>query len=444
MSQRIGRRDFIRNGAVASTLISSVRSPRAGSAKAKSVAPSDQVVIGVVGIGRQGLYNMRKFLEHPECRVGAVCDVYEPHLLRAHEESGADKFEDFRHVLDRDDLDAIVISTPDHWHPLNTIMACQAGKDVYVEKPVSVTVQEGQMMVEAARKYRRVVQVGTQQRSGIHFQKAVKLIGEGALGQVTAVRSWNFGNSTPNGIGSPPDSKPPQGLNWDLWLGPAPAVPFNANRFGVHPDRWSTFRMFWDYAGGMMTDWGVHLLDIVQWAQQVEAPTKISTSGGKFALKDNSETPDTLTTTLEYPGFISTYENRSCNSHRINEHGYGSEFYGTEATLFIDRSGFEIIPQQDRENDRLVPRTYSMQMKDTNDGNYDHVGNFLSCIKSRQRPISDIEIGHHSTATCLMANISYRLGRNLEWDAAAKQFKGDAEASKHLARPCRAPWKLEI
>lgn len=202
--------------------------------------------------------------------------------------------------------------------------------------------------------------------------------------------------------------------------------------------------MFWDYAGGMMTDWGVHLLDIVQWAQQVEAPTKISTSGGKFALKDNSETPDTLTTTLEYPGFISTYENRSCNSHRINEHGYGSEFYGTEATLFIDRSGFEIIPQQDRENDRLVPRTYSMQMKDTNDGNYDHVGNFLSCIKSRQRPISDIEIGHHSTATCLMANISYRLGRNLEWDAAAKQFKGDAEASKHLARPCRAPWKLEI
>ena len=444
MSQRIGRRDFIRNSAAASTLVSAAGMPMGKPAKVGNVAPSDQVVIGVIGIGRQGRYNMRKFLEHPECRVGAICDVYEPHLSQAHEDTGADKYQDFRHVLDRSDLDAVVISTPDHWHPLNTIMACQAGKDVYVEKPVSVTVQEGQKMVEAARKYKRVVQVGTQQRSGIHFQKAVKLIQDRALGQVTAVRSWNFGNSTPDGIGNPPDSAPPKGLDWDLWLGPAPKVPFNANRFGVHPDRWSTFRMFWDYAGGMMTDWGVHLLDIVQWAQQVDAPQTISASGGKFVLKDNRDTPDTLTTTLKYPGFICTYENRSGNNRAINEHGYGIEFYGTDATLFIDRRGFEIIPQQDRIDDRLVPRTYSMQMKDTNDHNFDHVDNFLECIKSRKLPTSDIEIGHNSTATCLMANISYLQGRRLEWDAVSKQFKGDAEASSQLARPYRAPWKLEV
>ena len=210
-----------------------------------------------------------------------------------------------------------------------TVMACQAGKDVYVEKPTSVAIAEGRKMVEAARKYNRVVQVGTQQRSAKHFQQAAKLVQDGGIGKVAAVRCWNVGNQFPDGIGNPPDSDPPADLDWDLWLGPAPRRPFNANRFGVVPTNFSYFRWFWDYAGGMMTDWGVHLIDIVQMAMKVDAPTSVSAVGGKFCLTDNRETPDTILASYQYPGFVMTYENRTTNGrdaqrprlrHRVLRH----------------------------------------------------------------------------------------------------------------------------
>lgn len=433
----IGRREFMGAGA-AGILTTQLTSRAAGQG---SVPPSDQIGLGVIGVGRQGMTNMRKFLGHPEFRVVAVCDVYEPHLERARSETGAERFQDFRAVLERSDVDVVVISTPDHWHPLMSVMACQAGKDVYVEKPTSVAIGEGRRMVEAARKYGRVVQVGTQQRSGRHFQEAVELVRRGDLGKITTVRTWNFGNSSPDGIGNPPDSEPPAGLDWDLWLGPAPEVPFNANRFGVG-DRWSTFRFFWDYAGGMMTDWGVHLIDIVQWAMQVDAPATVTASGGKFLLTDNRETPDTLTVVYEYPGFTCLYENRECNSRRINDRGYGIEFYGSEGTLFVDRSGYEVTPQERREGNKSIPRMYSMSAENYNDHNHDHVGDFLRCLKSREEPISDIEVGHRSTTTCVLANISYLTGRKIRWDGAAERILDDPEAAAMLDREYRDPWKL--
>jgi predicted dehydrogenase len=387
---------------------------------------------------------MRKFAEQPEFRIAAVCDVYEPHLEQAHQDSGGDKHKDFREILDREDIDVVVASSPDHWHPLMTVMACQAGKDVYVEKPISVAVAEGRKMVEAAREYNRVVQVGTQQRSGSHFQHAVRLVRDGELGPITAIRTWNVGNNSPEGIGNPPDSEAPSNLDWEMWLGPAPRVPFNYNRFGVEPGRWSTFRYFWDYAGGMMTDWCVHLLDIVQWAMEVDAPKQVSASGGKWVMKDNRETPDTLSATFQYSNFICNYENRACNGRSINEHGYGIEFYGTEGTMFLDRSGFEILPERRQVGERSVARMYAMRVERTNDSNHDHVRDFLDCIKTRQKPISDIEVGHHSTAPCLLANISYLLGRSLEWDAEAEVVVGDDEANGMLDRAYRSPWKLTV
>jgi predicted dehydrogenase len=442
MSKEIGRRQFIKTGTTAAALAPAVRIARG--ANRSAVAPSDQVTLGVLGVGRQGMHNMRKFMEHPECRVAAVCDVYEPHLRAAQELTSAEAYNDFRRVIERDDIDALVISTPDHWHALMTVMGCQAGKDVYVEKPISVAVAEGRKMVAAARKYKRVVQVGTQQRSGLHFQHAVRLVQQGELGEIAAVRTWNFGNSSPHGIGNPPDSAPPAGLDWDMWLGPAPKVPFNPNRFGVFENTWSCFRWFWDYAGGMMTDWGVHLLDIVQWAMKVDAPKQISASGDKFVLQDNRETPDTLTATFLYPGFICTYENRTSNGHPINERSYGIEFYGTKGTLFLNRQGFEITPETSVSGDESIPRMYSMQAEDINDSNHDHVRDFLDCMVTRNNPVSDIEIGHRSTASCLLANIALRTGSHIKWDGTSEKILNNEQANQWLNRPYRRPWKLDV
>src|SRR5258706_6193684 len=285
MSRKMQRRAFLRTSTLAAFAGSRLGSAAtfAQSAPNSTVSPNDKVKIGFIGTGRMGQSNLTTFMKHPEVEVAAVCDVYGPNLDAAAKIAGgkAKALKDFRQLLEMKEIQAVVVASPDHWHPLLTIFACQAGKDVYVEKPVSVYLNEGRRMVEAARRYKRVVQVGTQQRSGIHFQKAVDLIRNGAIGKVSFIRTWNYGNSFPEGIGNPPDGDPPKDLDWDLWLGPAAKVPFNANRFGVHPERWSSFRWFWNYAGGMMTDWGVHLLDIVQWEMNVEGPSEISSQGGK-------------------------------------------------------------------------------------------------------------------------------------------------------------------
>src|SRR5688572_17614045 len=313
MASKMQRRDFLRKSALVALAGSGLRSTPAfaQAPPSSTVSPSDKVTVGFIGTGRMGQSNLTTFLKHPEVEVAAVCDVYGTNLDTAVKIAGskAKALKDFRRVLEMKEINAVVVSSPDHWHPLHTILACQAGKDVYVEKPVSVCLEEGRLMVEATRRYKRIVQVGTQQRSGVHFQKAVELVRNGTIGTVSFIRTWNYGNSFPEGIGNPPDGDPPPDLDWDLWLGPAPKVPFNANRFGVHPERFSSFRWFWHYAGGMMTDWGVHLLDIVQWAMNVEAPSEITAQGGKLYLQDNRETPDTLQVTYQYPGFVCVYEN---------------------------------------------------------------------------------------------------------------------------------------
>ena len=251
---------------------------------------------------------------------------------------------DFREILHDKSIDVVCIATPDHWHAYMTVEACKNGKDVYVEKPICVAVEEGRKMVQAARKYNRVVQAGTMQRSGDHFQKACDIVRSGKLGKVTFVRTWNYSNE--EGIGNPPDGAPVAGLDWEMWLGPAPEHAFNANRFGVDPNAFSHFRWFWDYAGGMMTDWGIHLLDIVQMAFDEAAPTAITALGEKLFIKDNRDTPDTLQVTYEYPGFIATYENRLGNANSMFKQGYGILFHGSKGTMFVDRSRYDVYPEK--------------------------------------------------------------------------------------------------
>lgn len=416
----------------------------AGIVRSRVLGANERIVCGFIGTGRIGESNIKDFLKHDEVEVAAICDVYAPNLEKRSElVPKAEKAKDFRRILDRKDIDVVVISTPDHWHALQMVMACQAGKDVYVEKPISHTIDEGRRMVQAARKHNRIVQVGLQQRSGAHFQKVVEIIRGGGIGKISFVRTWNLGNQHPDGIGNPPDSDPPADLDWDMWLGPAPRVPFNANRFGVSPDRWSTFRWFWDYAGGMVTDWSVHLLDIVQWALRVDYPKSVSATGGKFYLQDNRETPDTIQVTYEYPGFVCTYENRECNGNPILDKGYGIAFHGTEGTLFVDRRGFEIMPETRRGPDgKPVNRMEPAKEKLSNEEHLSHVKNFLDSVKSRERPICDIETGHRSSTTALLGNVAYRSRRRIVWDGVKEQIVGDRDASRFLSKPYRKPWSL--
>ncbi len=401
---------------------------------------NDRLVGAFIGTGRMGLSNLRYSRQAGDIVVKSVCDVYEPNLDKAVEATGgkAAAVRDFRAILADPEVDFVCISTPDHWHAYMTVEACKAGKDVYVEKPICVTVEEGVQMVQAARKYRRVVQAGTMQRSGLHFQQAAGIVRSGLLGTISFVRTWNYGNSGPEGIGNPPDGEPPPGLDWDMWLGPAPARPFNRNRFGVDPKRFSHFRWFWDYAGGMMTDWGVHLLDIVQMAFDEKMPLSVAAMGGKFVLTDNRETPDTLQVTYEYPGFIATYENREGNAQSMFAKGYGILFHGTRGTLFVDRRGYRLVPEKIEGNDLA-----EVEVASFNSSNLAHWRNFFECIKTRRKPVSDIETCQRSTTTCLLGNVALRSKLRIDWDE-ANWTTVQPQARPWLRREARDPWKIVL
>lgn len=427
------RRDFLRTAGAAALTTNIFTGNLKGA--------NDKVSAAFIGMGRMGQGNLSVAMKQENLAVAAVCDIYKPNLEKATGMAkanfpGVKSLRDFREILADKSIDIVCIATPDHWHPYMMIEACKAGKDVYVEKPICVTVEEGKKMVEAARKYKRVVQAGTQQRSGEHFQKAVELVKSGEIGNVTFCRTWNYGNTPVEGIGNPPDTDPPADLDWDMWLGPAPKRAFNANRFGVDPKAFSHFRWFWDYAGGMMTDWGVHLLDIVQMAFNEVMPKSINSFGEKFRLKDNRETPDTIVASYEYPNFVATYENRYGNGNSLfAQKSYGTTFHGDLATLFVDRSEYQLFPEKRGAEPVIV--------KSSNNHSVAHWANFLQCVKTREKPAADIEICQRSTTTCLLANVSLRSKMRVDWDEKNWTVK-QSEARKFLSREERKPWKLTV
>jgi predicted dehydrogenase len=388
-----------------------------------------------------GMENLKAAMSQPGVEVAAVCDVYQPNLEKAaavarRGNQQPRQVRDFREILADKSVDAVCISAPDHWHPYMTVEACKAGKDVYVEKPAGVAVEEGQKMVAAARKYNRVVQAGTWQRSGAHFQKACEIVRGGQLGRITFCRAWIYGSQRQQGIGRPPDAAPPAGLDWELWLGPAPARAFNPNRFGVYPDTYSYFRYFWDYAGGHLTDSGVHMLDILQMAFDEAMPRAITSLGGKYWLEDDAEVPDTQLVTYEYPGFLASWEHRQNNTEGQTSRLMGLTFHGTRGTLYVDRRGFRVTPEQGSD---LEPA----EMARAADPHPLHWANFLECVRTRRRPTSDIETCYRSSATCILGNLALQARMRLDWDD-ARQTTVQPEARPLLRRDYRAPWKLEV
>jgi predicted dehydrogenase len=433
-----GRRNFLQTAAAAGLTTNLF----AGNVR----GANDKVTIGFIGLGIMGKGNLGFAMKVDGFQPVAVCDVYQPNLDAAEAQArkgGAQvkALRDFRQILADKSIDAVCISTPDHWHPYIAIEACKAGKDVYVEKPVFVYVDEGPLMVQAARKYKRVVQAGTMQRSGGYFQKAAEIIKSGKLGEITFCHTWQSGTTPKERWGNPPDAEPPAGLDWDMWLGPAPKRPFNANRFGIAPKRYSTFRYFWDYAGGAMTDWGVHLIDPISQCMGEIMPHAITAMGSKFYVTDNCETPDTMLATFQYSKFLMDYESRTCNPMPLFGPQTGAtSFHGTEGTMVLSRSGCWLTPNK-------ASADFQPAVWEKDDAmaqmNVPHWQNFLACIKSREKPTSDIETCVRSTAICVLGNLAMRSGRKLDWDE-KKWTVAQKEVQPMLKFNYRKPWKLEV
>ncbi|MHC4443549.1 MAG: Gfo/Idh/MocA family protein [Planctomycetota bacterium] len=392
-----------------------------------SLSRNEKIVVGLIGTGWIGKHHLKYLKRRNDVEVAAVCDVFIPRYIEGIKRVGGNcqGYQDFRHVLDRKDIDAIWCATPDHWHPLIAIHACQAGKDVYVEKPLSTTLQEGRKIVETARRYGRIVQVGTQQRSMDVFRQAIDIVHSGKLGHISTARCW----AGPNGdIGPEKPSDPPQGLDWDMWLGPAPWVPYSRQRFGA-------FRSFKDYTGGELTDWGTHLIDIARWGIREESPLGIQALGSSHKGLTACEYR-TAEVIYEFKGCTMTWSQAPHQLHAGRD--YGIMFQGQHGRLIVERQSFLVEPAKLGIPETKVPEEFEEYFVTV----AEHHDNFLNCIRTRTLPHSDIEIGHRSTSVCLLGNIAIDLQRRLLWDGRTERFINDPPANRHLYRPYRAPWHL--
>lgn len=428
------RRDFLTASALAGTALS--RAAAFGQDYAKSlgkakVSANDKVVLGFVGVGGMGSGLLNIFHKFPDVEIAAVCDVYEQNALKAQAAAGGKPrvYGDFRKVLDHKDVDAVVVATPDHWHAIPTIMACQAGKDVYCEKPLAHRVNEGRAMVEASKKHKRVTQMGNLIHAGDNYHRVVEIVRSGALGQVTKTRVWMAADR--NGLGRPADTAPPAGCDYDFWLGPAPARPFNENRFIFN------WRYFWDYGGGILTDFCCHLVDLVHWAMDVDAPRTICATGGRYALQDNCEVPDTLEVVYEYEKdgkpFQLIWSQTDASTHGFEGLTQGIMFQGTKATLIATYHTYKIIPEHGQtitEPPQSLPRSV------------EHHREWIDAIRTRDQCSCHFEYGHRLTTVGNLGNVSLWTGEKLAWDAAAEKITNHPDANRFLTKEYRKPWTL--
>jgi predicted dehydrogenase len=418
------RRDFL-----AASLLAAGTLGRADELKSKASGPNETIVLGFIGLGGQGQGLLKTFLGFSDVEVAAVCDVYETHLRQAKELAGGkpDTCKDFRQVLDRKDVDAVVIATPDHWHAIPAILACQAGKDIYCEKPLAYRIAEGRAMVDAAVKYKRITQAGNLIHAGESYHRMAEIVQSGVLGQITKVRCWMAVHDP--GLGNPPDMASPDGVDYNSWLGPAPVRPFNPNRFTFN------WRYFWDYAGGRLADFCCHLVDPVHWGMKVEYPETITATGGRYALKDNAETPDTLEVLYHYAqGFDLVWSQISNNAHGFEDMAAGIEFQGSHGTLYGHYNSFKVVSEKGHEialPEPTLPRSVG------------HHREWLDAIKCRKECSCHFGYVHQLSNVGHLGNIALWTGEKLRWDGQAERITNHAEANRYLSREeYRAPWTL--
>jgi predicted dehydrogenase len=419
----VTRRSFLAKTSVASLVPYFLTGDVLGAAP-----PSDRIVVGVIGVGGQGGSHL-SFNNYAQSRIAAVCDVDSTRLSAAQKRlGGCDGTGDFRRILDRADIDAVTIATPDHWHAPITVMACRAGKDVYCEKPLCRTAFEGRRMVETARRYGRVVQMGTQHRSRSVIRQVCEWVRNGRIGTVEKVRLWVWRNRQ---HAFTPNVPAPAHLDWDLWLGACRDVPYNPLRC-----HWN-FRWLMEYAGGYMTDWGAHMISVVSWAMGTDATGPVSVEGSGVSDPASMwDVPVEMNLTYRFKDpvpFTMTWEQPGDGGRGGPE--FGMQFIGSEATI-TEYFGRHSV---DRGKPDLSPtRPDEIRLYESNS----HHGNWLECIASRRRPIVDVEIGHRMTCWCHLGNIAYRLGRRVNWDPERERFIGDDEADRLLHVAYREPWGL--
>lgn len=426
LKRDINRRRFLGQGAfgAAGMAVSAVGMGHA----AASDAPSEQIRLGVIGVRSQGKALALAAAETPGLRVVSVCDVDESLRGRAadaladQQHVPARQVGDFRRMLDDPGVDAVVVATPDHWHALMTILACQAGKDVYVEKPVSTTIAEGEAMVGAAVRHQRIVQCGLQQRSGEHFRSAVDLVHSGGIGRVRLAKAWSVHRR--QSIGHKSDGTPPAGVDYDLWLGPAPERAFSANRFHHH------WRWNWDFGTGELGNWGTHLLDVARWGLQVDYPTRVAASGGRLYFDDDQQTPDTLQVTYSYPEATIIWEHRLWTQHGNEGRSAAVAFYGDQGTLVVDRSGWKVYDR----SDSVTARASELRQA--------HLLDFARAVRTRRSPHCDLATGQTSSDLVHLGNIAYRVGHEVAFDPQSRRFPADDAANALLSRTYRRPWEL--
>ena len=433
----VTRRCFVAAIAAGAALAPAVRATGMGAA-------SERVRLGLVGCGGRGRELLSVFCQWPDVEVPVVSDVIEPRMdeaakvLAAAGRKPPERVVEHERILDRGDVDAVLIATTQHWHGRPFIQAALAGKAIYVEKPLSHTVAEGRAMVDAVEKTGVLAVMGVQQRGYPHYIKALEILHSDRLGKIALVESWNV-HSSGSRTGRAADSDPPPGYDWDRWLGPAPYVPFNRSRLN---NSW-----WFDYAGGMMTNWAIHHIDIILWAMKAHVPGTVAGPGGKFVVDDLADTPDTMDASWRFPGFLMQYTYRGFNNFQpIQDRpkGHGILFHGTNATMVLDRSGYAIY--DDRDPAKVVEKEdnarYWRDGKPGNEVDGPWQRTFLDCLKSNTRPAVTLEESHQATACCHLANIAYRVGRSIQWDGAAETIAGDGEAAALLSRPRRAGYEL--
>lgn len=412
---------------------------------------NQKIVIGAIGLRNMGFSNLRSFLKNPGVECGAICDIddeildrREVDIKKINDERIANgekltitkpvRYKDYRKLLENKDIDAVLIGTPDHWHCLMMVDAAQAGKHVYVEKPMANSIEETLIMEKAAKKYDVVVTVGQWQRSGKHWNDATNYVKSGEIGKVSRVKAWSYTSKT--ALPVVPDSEVPAGVDYDMWLGPAPKLPFNQNRFHYN------FRYFWDYAGGLMADWGVHMLDFALYGMDAQRPKSIMALGGHFAYEDARQTPDTMNVLYEFDDFSLTWEHSVCLGNGSYGMGHGVVFQGNKGTVLVSRGGWQVIPEKEMKNGERVNKTQEKSWVKGKSSHDEHVTNFLDVIKNGGEVNCTVEMGKEVAMVSHMGNIAQRTGEKLIWDDSTNRFTNSEKANALLTPQYSDPWKL--